>query len=48
MLVDPEQQKRGRMQSSFPTIHKLGYVRIFVLFKLENRLDVVVSHINFI
>ena len=35
-------------QSSFPVIHKVGNIDIFVLLKFGNKLDVVISHINFI
>ena len=36
------------IQSSFPAIHKVSNIGIFVLLKFENKLDVVNSHINFI
>ena len=34
------------IQSSFPEIHKLGNVGIFVLLKFENTLPVVISHMH--
>ena len=36
------------VKSSFPVIHKVGNVLIFVLLKYENKLNVVFSHITFI
>ena len=35
------------MLSSFPVIHKVGNVGIFVLLKFENKLDTVFGHFNF-
>ena len=35
-------------QSSCPVIHKFRYAGIFILVIFENKLDVVISHINFI
>ena len=35
------------VQSSFPVILKVGNVGIFVLLKFENKLDTVISHMNF-
>ena len=36
------------MHSSFPVIHKVDNVGIFVLLKFENKLNVVIVHTNFI
>ena len=35
-------------QSSFPVIHKVGKDGIFVLLIFENKVDIVISYINFI
>ena len=35
-------------QSSFSVIHKFGDIDIFVLLKIENKLDVAISQMNFI
>ena len=47
-IIDSRIKQSLMRHSSFPVIHKVGNVGIFVLLKFENKLNREISHFNFI